>query len=243
MKFSAPLLEARLERRYQRFFADCLLGDGRRVTAHCANTGAMTGCAEPGATVWLKPAPAGTKRKLSYTWELTAVMGGYICVNTAQPNQVVAEALRADMVPELAGYAVLEREVRYGASRFDFRLSGPARPPCYVEVKSVTLLAADGSLRFPDAVTERGLKHLTELRAAHRAGARAVMLFLVGRPDGAWFRAAEEIDPAYAEGLRDAAANGVEILAYRTRISPEEITIGSPVATADPRQANEGVLS
>ena len=235
MRFPDPLLRGTLIRRYKRFLADVVLDTGETVTAHCANSGSMLSVDAPGSEVWLSPA-RNPERKLRYTWELIRINGGLVGINTSHPNALAAEATRAGALPELAGYASLRREVKYGRnSRIDLLLEGGGRPPCYVEVKNVTLrrgAGADAPAEFPDAVTERGAKHLEELTAMVAAGHRAVMLFLVQREDCPRFTVAGDIDPAYAEGLAAARAGGVEALCYGCRLSPEEITVGGPIPLA-----------
>jgi sugar fermentation stimulation protein A len=193
--------------------ADCLLEDGSLVTAHCPNTGSMRSCFSDGCTIWLSKS-ADPKRKLAYTWELTANGDGFIGVNTARPNLVVEHGIRENLIHELSGYETIKREVAYGTnSRIDLLLSRENQR-CYVEVKNTTLLN-DHHVEFPDAVTERGLKHVHELEQVVRDGHRAVMFFLVNRSDGLAFRPAAAVDPKYAAALSSAAKNGVEILVYR----------------------------
>jgi len=230
MKFDAPLLAGRLIKRYKRFLADVELESGEIVTAHCANPGSMLGLKQPGAKIWLSPA-ANPKRKLKFSWEMIEIDGRLVGVNTARPNALVEEAVRAGVITELAGYASLRREVRYGVnSRIDLLLEN--RPddgaPCYVEVKSVTL-RREGRAEFPDAVTARGAKHLEELGTIAEQGARAVMLYLVQREDCESFAIAADIDPAYARGLSRALVRGVEALCYTCRLTRREIVIDRPL--------------
>jgi sugar fermentation stimulation protein A len=226
-------VEGVLIKRYKRFFADVRPLDpalGDVVVAHCANTGSMKTCGEPGDRVYLSPA-ASPERKLRWTWELTGVDGGFVGVNTARPNHVVHESVARGAVAELAGYTSWRAEVAYGKkSRIDLLLEGSAKDPrrCWVEVKNATLRHGDHVV-FPDAVTERGLKHLGELSAMVRAGDRAVMFFFVNRPDGRAMAPAEAIDPDYAAGLRAAQRAGVEILAYRARTSLAGMTVGERI--------------
>ena len=228
MRFADPLLEGRLVRRYKRFLADVELAGGEVVVAHCANPGSMLGLQEAGAEVWLSRAQ-NPKRKLRYTWELLRVDGRLVGINTHHPNGIVAEAVAAGAVPELAGYSGLRREVRYGRnSRIDLLLEAEKRPICYVEVKNVHL-RRDGPAEFPDSVTARGAKHLVELGDMMAAGHRAVMFYLVQREDCTRFRIAADIDPAYAAALEKARALGVEAICYCCRISRHAIELDRPL--------------
>ena len=228
MQFSTALHKGKLLKRYKRFMADVTLANGDIVTAHCPNTGSMESCYEEGCDVWLSPAndPA---RKLQWTWEFTVTNDGLIGVNTARPNQVVAEAVAAGKIKTLAGYDTIRREVKYGKnSRIDLLLESPGKKTCYVEVKNTTL-RRDDDILFPDAVTERGRKHLEELSDMVRAGHRAVMLFFVNRTDGKRFCPADAIDPAYAKALREAVKAGVEVIAVRADASTKELTTGQEI--------------
>jgi len=225
VRFPHPLVRGSLIRRYKRFLADVLLDSGEEVTAHVANSGAMLGTSAPGMEVWLSPA-TNPLRKLAWNWELCRIDGHLIGVNTAHPNLIAAEAVAAQAIPELAGYETIRREVKYGRnSRIDLLLEAPGRPTCYVEVKNVHLKRGEWA-EFPDAVTERGAKHLLELRDVVAAGGRSVMLYLVQREDCVGFRPAADIDPAYAAGLAAAMEDGVEAICYTCRMSLETITIG-----------------
>lgn len=225
MQFPDPLLRGRLDRRYKRFLSDVRLDSGEAVVAHCPNPGSMMGLAEPGMTVWLSPA-RNPARKLRYSWELVEAPGGLVGINTGRANALVAEALAAARIPELAGWDERRAEVRYGRnSRIDFLLTGAGRKPCYLEVKSVTLRRGGRAAEFPDAVTARGAKHLEELAAVAEAGDRAVLLFLVQRPDCDHVAVAEDIDPAYAAALEGAIARGVEVLCYACRTGTEAIVL------------------
>ena len=227
MRFSPTLETARLLRRYKRFLADIELASGEQITIHCPNTGSMLNCMVEGGQVWFSRSN-DPKRKLPGTWEISETPQGRLaCVNTGRANALVEEALRAGVIGELAGFTGLRREVAYGEerSRIDFCLEY-AEGPAYVEVKSVTL-GFDGSAvaAFPDAVTQRGAKHLRELAALARQGVRAVQLYCVNLSGVEAVRPAAEIDDAYAQALRAAVAEGVEVLAYGTRIDGEQIYI------------------
>ena len=235
MEFSSPLIRGELVRRYKRFLSDVRLADGSDVVAHCANSGSMLSVDAPGSEVWLSEA-VNPARKLGYTWELLRVGDGLVGINTSWPNALVAEAIRHGAIAELAGYAALRREVRYGQnSRIDLLLEDESRPPCYVEVKNVTLCrtpGAGGLAEFPDAVTSRGAKHLVELSAMVAGGARAVMLYLVQRTDCAAFAIAADIDPGYAEALHMAQKAGVEVLCYGCTVSQQAIAVAKPIPLA-----------
>ena len=222
MQLPQPLLEGRLLRRYQRFFAEVELADGRVVTAHTPNTGSMKQCAVPGARVLLS-ASTNPARKLAFTWELVEVDGHWADVNTQRANRVVEEGLRSGTIAGFAGGAV-RPEFAWGNSRFDF-LVERAGERILLEVKNVTLCCAGGVACFPDAVTERGQKHLRELLRAKGEGWRTAVLFLVQRGEAQAFTPADAIDPEYGRLLREVVRGGVEALAYRTLVTPETVTI------------------
>jgi sugar fermentation stimulation protein A len=225
MRFSRPLARGRLITRYKRFLADIVLDDGRSVTAHCPNPGAMLGLNTPGLVVWLSAAD-DPRRKLPWTLELVEADGGLVGINTMLPNRLTAEALADDAIPELRGYAVHRREVRFGeASRVDFLLTQPGRPPCWLEVKNCHLRRTGSLAEFPDCVAARSSKHLRELSARVQAGDRAVQLFVIQRTDCNRFAACADLDPTYATGLIDAAHAGVEVLCYGCDTSTEVIRI------------------
>lgn len=218
------LIPGRLIKRYKRFLADIELEDGSVVTAHCPNSGSMLGCNRSGSPVMLSRSDNPT-RKLAYTWELVQVDRWWVGLNTMLPNRLVEEAILNGTITELQGYARLRREVAYGSerSRIDLLLEGE-QGRCYVEVKNVTLVEDDRAL-FPDAITERGQKHLRELQEVVQSGHRGVILFTVQRGDGRAVAPADAIDPAYGKLLRKAVANGVEALAYRAVVTPHEIRL------------------
>lgn len=238
MIFQPPLARGSLLRRYKRFLADIETGSGprrRRMTIHCANTGAMTGCAEPGSAVWYSTSK-NPRRKYAHTLELVRDSAGdLICVNTARANGLVAEAVSAGLLPSLpapppaagSGRAFLQREVGIAEAvpgergRFDLRVGN-----VFVEVKTVTLKVAGGVAgegAFPDAVSVRATRHVAALTAAARAGRSAALVFCVLHAGIRYVRPADEIDPAYGAALRAAAANGVRVCALGCRISPHGI--------------------
>jgi sugar fermentation stimulation protein A len=219
--------------RYKRFFVDMALDDGRAITAHCPNPGAMLGVNLPGQGAWVSWSD-DPKRKLPWTLQLVEANSGLVGVNTMLPNRLVAEALAAGAIPELAGYATVRPEVKYAeASRVDFLLTHPDRPSCWLEVKNCHLSRTPPLAEFPDCVAARSAKHLKDLAAEVAKGARAVQLFVIQRTDCEGFAACADLDPVYAKGLRDAAAAGVEVLCYRCDISPEEIRLSRRIAWRD----------
>lgn len=228
-----PLHQAVLLRRYKRFLADVILPTGETVTAHCPNPGRMTTCWTPGATCLLSH-HATKRRKLAWTLEYVSMDDGWVLVNTARPNQFVGQALRAHEIPDLQGYTSINAEVPHGDSRVDFVLSSANLPTCWIEVKCVTLLHGD-RLQFPDAVSKRATKHLHTLMDCVRAGDRAVLFFLAGRPGGSSIGPADHIDPTYGTTLREAAQLGVELLAYRATFAEGRARIAERIESIDLR--------
>lgn len=221
MKWDKPLTEAVLLKRYKRFLADIKLGD-ESFTAHVPNTGSMTSCWEPNwkCAISRSDNPA---RKIAHTLELTYNGETWIGVNTANANKLAHQWLKNDLLTELTGYSVIQPEKKIGESRIDFYLEGhPSLPPCYVEVKNVTL-KLDGVAQFPDTVSERGQKHLRELMQLKKSGHRAAMLYIVQREDVELMKPAHSIDKLYGELLLLAHAVGVEILVYQCKMGTSEI--------------------
>ena len=234
MRFPAQLVAGRLIRRYKRFLADVQLEHGV-ITAACPNTGSMLGCCEPGSRVWLSESDRAT-RKYRHTWEIVEVGKVLVGINTGLPNALVAEAIAAGAIPELGGYASVRREVAYGeeGSRVDLVLEDPRREPCYVEVKNVTAAVSGRVALFPDAVSERGARHLRELMRLKAAGLRPVQLYCVQRGDVDEVRPADAIDPEYGRTLRQALEAGVEVMAYRAKVTAREIRLERRIAVTCP---------
>ena len=218
------LVHARLIKRYKRFLADVRLDNGEVITVHCPNTGSMKNCVEENAEIWLSESD-NPKRKYRYTWEyLLTSRDDYIGVNAGKANQLVQSAIRDGLVEQLAGYESIRPEVRYGGekSRIDLLLQDTKRQDCYVEVKSVTLLEdppSSGIGYFPDAVSERGSKHLRELIKVSQSDARSVLVFCVQHTGIKEVRPADHIDREYGKLLRKALESGVEVLAFKVRKS------------------------
>ena len=228
MKYPEALTKARLIRRYKRFLADVVLQDGVEMTIHTANTGSMTGCALPESTIWISNSP-NPKRKYLYSWELSSTESGHLIgINTLLANKLTKEAIENSHISELYDVAQIATEVPYGAenSRIDLLVTQNNGQKCYVEVKNVTASFEQGMAAFPDAVTTRGTKHLRELELMVQQGHRGIILFCVQREDIHSVRAAQEIDPVYAETLRQVVENGVEVLAYGVQFSGEKNPVG-----------------
>jgi sugar fermentation stimulation protein A len=237
MDLPSPLDTGRLLARYKRFLADVALDDGRTVTAHCPNPGAMTGLSAPGARVWLSRA-TDPRRKLAHTLELVEADGTLVGINTGRPNALVAEALQDGRLPALAGYPVIRREVKTAPGhRIDLCLEAPGRPPAFVEVKNVHLRRPDGpfptAAAFPDCVTARGARHMAELARLVAEGARAAVVFAVQRGDCDHFRPAADIDPGYARALTAALAAGVEAFCLAATVTPARIRLERMLPLAD----------
>jgi sugar fermentation stimulation protein A len=219
-----PLISGTLISRYKRFLADVCLENGEIVTVHCPNSGAMTGCSQPGQKVFVS-FHDDPRRKLRYTWQLIEMPTSLIGVNTMIPNRLVAQSIRHGRICELLGYDTIFSEVKVGSnSRIDLLLQTNNSQRCYVEIKNCTLVENNQAL-FPDAVTSRGKKHLVELQTLVQDGYRCVMFYLIQRMDAKKFSPADKIDPSYGKELRKALSNGVEILAYDVQIDYEQINI------------------
>ncbi|MDP1875185.1 DNA/RNA nuclease SfsA [Phenylobacterium sp.] len=244
MDFVSPLQRGNLVARYKRFLADIELDDGRTITAHCPNPGAMLGLNTPGLPVWVSVSP-DPKRKLAHTLELVEIDGGLVGVNTMHPNRIVAEALASGAITELKDYGLCRREVKYGAaSRIDFLLEGrapsslddgpaeiqPAAPQrTWLEVKNCHLMRRPGLAEFPDCVAARSTKHLQELETMVTAGDRAVVLFVVQRTDCTAFSACHDLDPKFAQGLERAADFGVEVMVFTCQMDVTGVTLAARI--------------
>ena len=229
MRFKTRLIRGALIQRYKRFLADVRLENGEIVTAHCTNTGSMMGCKEPGSSVYISRSD-NLNRKLLYTWELIKTDSTWVGINTLHPNKLVPEAVQSGVIAELSGYLSIRREVKVSAhTRLDLCLEGP-NGNCFIEVKNVTL-AMNGTAAFPDAVSERGTKHLKALMRLKRQGHRAAIVFVIQRGDCSTFRPADEIDSEYGRWLRKAVKAGVEVLPYRAKVTAREIVLTDRIAT------------
>ena len=222
MQFLKPLVHGKLIRRYKRFLADIELDSGEIVVAHCTNSGSMKTCIEEGAEVYLTHVD-DPKRKTKYTWEMIKINDDWIGVNTGIPNILVYEAIRDQEIEGLNTYTEAKREVKFEDSRFDV-FANNAQEACFIEVKNVSMKVGEYA-RFPDAVTTRGKKHLETLIRVKESGMRALMFYVIQRSDVSVFGTANDIDPAYAETLKKAMDNGVEVFAYQAKVKPEGIKL------------------
>lgn len=236
MRFDPPLQRARLLRRYKRFLADVEFPDGTRATVHCPNTGAMLGCANAGARIYVSRS-SNPARKYPLTWEMVeALPRVWVGIHTGRTNALVREGLEDGVLRELAGYRHVQGEVTLGKGfRVDFQLRGHGnRPDCCLEVKNVTAAVEDGVAFFPDAVSERATRHLRELMVQVACGQRAVLCFCVQRDDVFEVRPADAIDPVYGATLRTALDAGVEVMAYVARVAPDEVRLYRRVPVVTP---------
>lgn len=217
------LIIGKFIKRYKRFFVDVELDSGEIVTAHCANTGTMKTCLAIGAPIALS-VHDDPKRKLKYSVEMTYIHSTWIGINTSKANQLIHQAILDGHFPTLGGYQTIKPEQQYADHhRIDLLLSAPDRPDCFVEVKNTTYLVSDGWVAFPDAVTERGTKHLHALAKMVKEGKRAVLIFCVTRMDADRFRPAIEVDRIYTDACYMAKQQGVEFIAARFHFTPEQI--------------------
>ncbi|AQA17828.1 sugar fermentation stimulation protein SfsA [Halioglobus japonicus] len=231
----SDLIEGTLIKRYKRFLADVELDSGKVITVHCPNTGAMTGCAEPGWRVWLSRSDSKT-RKYPHTWELVETGAGMACIHSVRANALVKEAFTSGLIPGFTDYPEIRTEVKYGnGSRADLLLEGDTGK-VYVEVKSVTLCSARGQGLFPDAVSDRGRKHLQELRDVLGPGTRAVMFFCALHEGIDHVSAAGEIDPRYRDTLAEVIDAGVEVMAWGASVSPQQMALSRSLTfSVDPQ--------
>ena len=228
MKFTNTLIKGKLIKRYKRFFADIKVNNSI-LTAHCPNTGSMLGLLKEGNPVKLTKVD-NKDRKLKFTLEIIKSDGANVGVNTHRANRIVEEALISNKIKSLKKIIDLKREVKYGEnSRIDFLVQNNIDEEIYIEVKNVTLSLKKGIAEFPDAITERGRKHLTELQKIINKKTRAIMLYLIQRDDCKYFRIAKEIDGKYNSILKKAIKSGVEIFCYSCKFKNSKIQIDKKI--------------
>lgn len=223
MNFDQTLIEGKLIKRYKRFLADVELDSGEVVTAHTPNTGSMRSCIGERWPVRLSESD-NPKRKLKYTFEMSHNGTTWIGLHTHRANDIAEEAIKSGRILELSEFEEIKREVKYLNSRIDILLQNKGQK-IYVEVKNVTLKTEDDFCEFPDAKSDRGLKHLVELQEMVKQGHRACMFYVVQREDVEQFRPCASVDPKYAAELIKARQNGVEVIAYQFKVTPESIEL------------------
>ncbi|MDR2386730.1 MAG: DNA/RNA nuclease SfsA [Deltaproteobacteria bacterium] len=218
------LVKGVLIKRYKRFLADVEIEGQGIITAHTANTGSMLDCCESGRMVYLSLSQ-NPKRKYPYGWEMIEMPDGLVGVNTALPNKLSYLALERGALAEFSKPLKVERERKFGLSRLDLKLTLEGGQEVWIEVKNATLVRSGVAL-FPDAVSQRGARHLGELMALVRAGKRAALLVMVQRSGAESFSPADFIDPAWGQALRQAQERGVEIIARVVDLSLKEAKLG-----------------
>ncbi len=228
-----PAVQGIFEGRSKRFLVSCRI-QGKSQIIHSNNTGSMLGLTKKGLPV-LASYSANPKRKLPYTQEAVYLgsqdHGFWVGVNTSVPNRMLAQAHACGCLPAEKGYVSLRREVVRNASRLDGLLEGEGLPRLWVECKNVTLVEDDIAI-FPDAVSQRAVKHLHELTDIVLSGERAAMFYLVQRPDARCFGPADCIDPDYAAAFWEAVDKGVEIWAYHAIVTPQGVTLAERLPLA-----------
>ena len=222
-------ISGKLIKRYKRFFADVQLDNNKEiVTAHCPNTGSMLGLLGEGNAVKLSEANK-KDRKLKFTLEIIKSNGASVGVNTHRANRIVEAALLSNKIKSIKKIIHIKREVKYGEnSRIDFLVNNKDEE-IYIEVKNVTLSLKKGIAEFPDAITERGSKHLKELSKIKDKKTRAIMLYLIQRDDCKYFQIAKEIDEKYNSNLQKAIESGVEVLCYNCKFKNNKIELDKKI--------------
>ena len=227
MIFNKKLISGELVKRYKRFFVDVKINN-KIITAHCPNTGSMMGLLSANNKVWLSKSE-NPERKLKYTLQIIENKKSMVGVNTHLTNKIVLEALEKNSIKELKNLDNIKSEVKFGKNtRFDFLISKNNKK-IFVEVKNVTLSRKKGVAEFPDAVTARGLKHISELINASKRGFETYLLFLIQRNDCNQFKIAQDIDPDYYKLLTEAAKKKLNIVCYDCKFSPKGIKLNKNI--------------
>ena len=231
MEFTKSLIKGKLVKRYKRFFADIKVNKNI-VTAHCPNTGSMKGLLDRNNDVWISKND-NPKRKLKYTLEIIKVRKNLVGVNTHLANKIVHHGLSNNLINELKNNQLIKPEVFFNSNtRFDF-LVEKNKEKFFVEVKNTTLFREDKIAEFPDAITNRGSKHLKTLIDAIKKGYKSYILFLVQIQGMEYFKIAKDIDKEYYQNYLIAKKSGVNFLAYRCKISPKSIKIEKKIKIID----------
>ena len=227
MKFTNSLIKGKLLKRYKRFFADIKVNN-EIITAHCPNTGSMQGLLDKGNEV-LVTEHDDPKRKLKFTLEIIKAKKRYVGVNTHRANKIVNHGLENKLISEFKTIKNIKSEFKFSDdTRFDFLCDNNL-----IEVKNVTLFREKDVAEFPDAVTSRGTKHLNMLIKSIKTGYKPYVLFLTQIQNINNFKIAKDIDQIYFENYKNAKKAGVKFLAYRCKLSSEEIKIEKKINILD----------
>ena len=227
MNFENKLISGQFIKRYKRFFVDVKI-KGKIITAHCPNTGSMSGLLKKGNKVWLSKSD-NPKRKLKYTLQIIEDNKKKVGVNTHLTNKIVLHALKNKLIKEFNKEIQIKPETKFGSNtRFDFLIT-QNKFKAFIEVKNVTLSRIDGLAEFPDAVTARGLKHINELIKASKMGYKIFILYLIQREDCKFFKIAKDIDIEYSNSLSKAVKKKLNILCYDCKFSSKGIKVNSKI--------------
>ena len=227
MNFNSKLISGLFIKRYKRFFVDVKIGS-KVVTAHCPNTGSMLGLLKKNNKVWLTRSD-DPNRKLKYTLEIIQDNKSKVGVNTHLTNKIVLSALKLNLIDEFKNNTNVKTEVKFNKNtRFDFLLNDK-KTKTFIEVKNVTLSRIHGIAEFPDAVTERGSKHISELINAKREGYKSYILFIVQRNDCKYFKIASDIDAKYSKLIKEAVKKKINVLCYDCKFSSKGIKLNKPL--------------
>ena len=227
MNFNSKLISGLFIKRYKRFFADVKIGS-KIVTTHCPNTGSMLGLLKKNNKVWLTKSN-NPNRKLKYTLEIIQENKSKVGVNTHSTNKIVLSALKFNLIKEFKNKTNIKTEVKFNKNtRFDFLLN-EKKTKTFIEVKNVTLSRIHGIAEFPDAVTERGSKHISELINAKKEGYKSYILFLVQRNDCKYFKIASDIDVKYSKLIKEAVKKKINVLCYDCKFSSKGIKLNKPL--------------
>ena len=228
MKFENKLISGLFVKRYKRFFVDVKVKN-KIITAHCPNTGSMSGLLNENNKVWLSKSN-NPNRKLKYTLEIIEVKKSKVGVNTHSTNKIVLHALQNNLIDEFSNILEIKPETKFGTNtRFDFLLLNKEKNKVFIEVKNVTLSRKEELAEFPDTVTSRGLKHINELVKAGKKDYKIFILFLIQRDDCKLFSIAKDIDPDYADALAKAVKNKLKILCYDCKFSLKGIKLNNKI--------------
>ena len=227
MNFENKLISGLFIKRYKRFFVDVKVKN-QIITAHCPNTGSMQGLLKTNNKVWISKSN-NINRKLKYTLEIIEDKKTKIGVNTHSTNKIVYHALKNNLIEDFKEIEDIKPETKFGGNtRFDFLVTGK-NSKAFIEVKNVTLSRKRKLAEFPDAVTSRGLKHINELVNASKKNYKIYLLYLIQRNDCDSFTVAEDIDPEYANALRAAVKNNLNVLCYDCKFSPKGIKLNKKI--------------